>query len=76
MEKIKEFAIVMLFVGTTLCFIMWSWLILCLIGNALILFLDHMLLRGLATLVFACFNIWVIHLIYNSKLFKLYERLF
>lgn len=76
MEKIKEFVIVMLFVCTTLFFIMWSWWILCLIGNTLILFLDHMLLKGVATLVFACLNIWLIHLIYNSKLFKLYEKLF
>ena len=76
MEKIKEFAIAMLFLCTTLCFIMWSWLILYLIGNALILFLDHMLLKGLTSLTFTGINIWLIHLIHNTKIFKLYERLF
>nr|DAL03580.1 MAG TPA: hypothetical protein [Bacteriophage sp.] len=76
MEKIKEFAIIMLFLGTTLCFIMWAWLIIYLIGNALILFLDYMLLKGLTLLLFAGINIWLIHLIYNSKLFKLYEKFF
>lgn len=76
MEKIKEFAIAMLFLCTTLCFIMWSWLILYLIGNAFILFLDHMLLNGLTSLTFACINIWLIHLIHNTKIFKLYEGLF
>ena len=76
MEKIKDFAITMLFLGTTFLLIMWVGLIIYLIGNGIILFLDYMLLNGLISIVLACLNIWIIYLIYNSKLFKLYEKFF
>lgn len=76
MEKIKDFAITMLFLGTTFLLIMWVGLIIYLIGNGIILFLDYMLLNSLISIVLACLNIWIIYLIYNSKLFKLYEKFF
>ena len=76
MEKIKDFAITMLFLCTTFLLIMWVGLIIYLIGNGIILFLDYMLLNGLISIVLACLNIWIIYLIYNSKLFKLYEKFF
>jgi len=76
MEKIKDFAITMLFLCTTFLLIMWVGLIIYLIGNGIILFLDYMLLNGLISIVLACLNIWIIYLIYNSKIFKLYEKFF
>lgn len=76
MEKIKDFAITMLFLATTFLLIMWVGLIIYLIGNGIILFLDYMLLNSLISIVLACLNIWIIYLIYNSKLFKLYEKFF
>ncbi len=76
MEKIKDFAITMLFLCTTFLLIMWVGLIIYLIGNGIILFLDYMLLNSLISIVLACLNIWIIYLIYNSKLFKLYEKFF
>ena len=56
MEKIKDFTNTMLFLATTFLLIMWVGLIIYLIGNGIILFLDYMLLNSLISIVLACLN--------------------